>query len=213
MTGMRTVVCWGPECAEPVTQRPKGRPTRYHSVACKQRAFRRNGNKAPDAPMPPLEPSQVLPSKPPEMRGPAATPPAPARKAKPPKARRPKPEVPVLPPPPPPPAPAKVTQLHIAVTEDATVPVVLTVNPMVAAYKADLERMGQATSRQGLQVIEMAEKLVSSATSPAAAANLSKELERLMAGLEEATPVALADRDPSQMIRERTLEKLRAVAG
>lgn len=109
--------------------------------------------------------------------------------------------------------PATVTQLHIAVTEDSTVPVKVTVHPMVAAYKADLERIGKAQSRAGLQVIEMAEKLVSSATSPAAAANLSKELERLMASVEADTVDAKVSMDPSLIIRDRTLAKLRAVEG
>ena len=106
---------------------------------------------------------------------------------------------------------ATVTQLHVAVTEDSTVPVKVTVHPMVAAYKADVERFGKAGTRQGLQVIEMAEKLVSSATSPAAAANLSKELQRLMDALEESSNDALVSQDPSLIIRDRTLVKLRAI--
>jgi hypothetical protein len=93
------------------------------------------------------------------------------------------------------------------------VPVQIVVHPMVARYRRDLEQMGQAETRQGLQVIAMAEKLVSSATSASAAASLSKELDRLMAAMEENTPVARAQQDPSTVIRERTLAKLRAVAG
>lgn len=106
---------------------------------------------------------------------------------------------------------ATVTQLHLSVTEDSTVPVKVTVHPMVAAYKADVAKLGKAGSRQGLQVIEMAEKLVSSATSPAAAANLSKELHRLMDALEESSNDALVSQDPSLIIRDRTLAKLREI--
>lgn len=84
-------------------------------------------------------------------------------------------------------------------------------HPMVASYKADLAKMGQLGTRQGLRVIETAEKFVSSATSPAATAGLSKELDRLMEELDSQSPRALADRDPSLIIRERTLAKLRAV--
>lgn len=107
---------------------------------------------------------------------------------------------------------ASVTQLHVTVTEDATVPVKIVVHPMVAQYQRDLEQMGQAGTRQGLQALAMAEKLVSSATSPAAAATISKELDRLMAALEQNTPDAQVGRDPSVAIRERTIAKLRAVA-
>lgn len=107
--------------------------------------------------------------------------------------------------------PANVTQLHVAITENSTVPVEIKVHPMVAAYKADVAKLGKANDRQGLQVIEMAEKLVSSATSPAAAANLSKELERLMTALQESSNDALVSQDPSLIIRERTLAKLRAI--
>lgn len=109
------------------------------------------------------------------------------------------------------PTPAQVTQLHVAITEDSTVPVKIVVHPMVAAYKADVAKLGKANDRQGLQVIEMAEKLVSSATSPAAAANLSKELQRLMDALEESSNDALVNQDPSLIIRDRTLAKLREI--
>lgn len=108
-------------------------------------------------------------------------------------------------------ASATVTQLHLAVTEDSTIPVTVKVHPMVAAYKADLERMELLETRKGQQVLTMAEKLVSSATSPAAAANLSKELERLMDALVQASPENQVLRDPSVAIRERTIAKLRAV--
>lgn len=108
---------------------------------------------------------------------------------------------------------ATVTQLHIAVTEDSTLPVEIKVHPMVAAYKADLEQIGLLETRKGQQVLTMAEKLVSSATSPAAAANLSKELERLMDSLVQDAPENQVLRDPSVAIRERTIAKLRAVQG
>lgn len=110
---------------------------------------------------------------------------------------------------------ATVTQLHLAITENATVPVEIVVHPMVAAYKRDLERMGHRDTRQGQQITAMAEKLVSSATSPTAAANLSKELERLMAALEESAPKPEDQSllNPAEVIRERTIAKLRSVAG
>jgi hypothetical protein len=103
--------------------------------------------------------------------------------------------------------------LHLAITENATVPVEIKVHPMVAAYRTDLDRMGLTETRKGQQVLTMAEKLVSSATSPAAAANLSKELERLMDALVQASPENQVNQDPSVAIRERTIAKLRAVAG
>lgn len=218
MTGVRNeTVCWAPECGAVVPPPRRGVQGRYCSPAHRIKALRRNGGKAPSEPYPPLEPGPVLPSKPPEVSGPVSHPksePAPARgKRKPPPAPRPEekaaggdstgaPEPPA----------ATVTHLHVAVTEDATVPVKVTVHPMVAAYRADLDKIGQADTRQGLQVIEMAEKLVSSATSPAAAANLSKELQRLMGELEAGTLDALVNLDPSLVIRDRTLAKLRALS-
>lgn len=78
-------------------------------------------------------------------------------------------------------------------------------------YREDLEKLGQQGTREGLQVLQLAEKLVSSATSPAASAGLSRELKALMDGLEQNTPAAMAERDPSLIIRERTLAKLRLV--
>lgn len=109
------------------------------------------------------------------------------------------------------PAAPHSTQLHVTVTEDSTVPVAIKVHPLVARYKHDLEQIGQAETRQGLQVIQLAERLVSSATSPAASASISKELDRLLSELEQSTPAKLAERDPSLIIRQRTLEKLQAV--
>jgi hypothetical protein len=85
-------------------------------------------------------------------------------------------------------------------------------HPLVAKYRSDLEALGQASSRDGLQVLQLAEKLVSSATSPAASAGLSRELKGLMEGLEQNSPEAMAERDPSLFIRERTLAKLKALA-
>lgn len=220
-------ICWGPECGNAVEQKRMGRAKLYCSPACRIKALRRNGGKAPETPYPPLRviplrpAAEVLPSKPPEVLEPVTPPaPAPARKAPKPRGKR----KPAAPPmqrpdgegvrtPPAEPAFAPVTHLHVAVTEDSTVPVTVKVHPMVARYQADLEEMGMADTRQGLQVLAMAEKLVSSATSPAAAANLSKELERLMAQLEQNTPSALAAQDPSTVIRDRTVAKLRAVAG
>lgn len=78
-------------------------------------------------------------------------------------------------------------------------------------YREDLEALGQQGTRDGLQVLQLAEKLVSTATSPAASAGLSRELKGLMDGLEQNSPQALAERDPSLIIRQRTLDKLRAV--
>lgn len=200
MTGMReTTVCWAPECANVVIiggGTANGRPRRYCCVNCRVRAFRRAGGKAPTEPFPPLTADAG-----------AETPVAGTPK-RPPKGSK---TPPVLDAAPPPPAP--VTQLHVAVTEDSTIPVTIVVHPMVAQYKADLERMGISETRQGLHIVAMAEKLVSSATSASAATAVSKELERLMAVAEQNTPEAQVGRDPSVAIRERTLAKLRAVAG
>ena len=217
------VVCWGPECGQVVAQPKTGRPGRYHSQACKQRAVRRNGGTAPAEPYPPLEPwplqqdaAAATVAAPPGKPGPAVNPKSEPAPVSPPKPRgkrsasRPSPSTESGPTAE---SLAPVAHLHVAVTEDSTVPVRVVVHPMVARYKADLEGLGLADTRQGLQVLAMAEKLVSSATSPSAAANLSKELERLMTDLEQNSPAAQAERDPSSVIRERTLAKLRAVAG
>jgi hypothetical protein len=225
MRSVTELMCWSPECSTLVEQKLTGRPKLYCSATCRQRAFRRNGGKAPSEPYPPLLPADRW----------VPPPPKPAKKS-PPAARTPrKRAVRSKPPAETPPvspeadgaeagadglvvgsAPADgggtVTQLHIAVTEDATVPVVIRVHPMVAQYTADLERMGIAETRQGLHIIAMAEKLVSSATSASAATNVSKELERLMAAAEQNTPEAQIGRDPSVSIRERTIAKLRALA-
>jgi len=81
---------------------------------------------------------------------------------------------------------------------------------MVEAYRADLEKLGALQSREGQKVLEMAGKLVSSAASPAASANLSKELDRLMAEL-EAKAQPQGETDAFNVIRERTLRKLGVV--
>jgi hypothetical protein len=231
---MRNVVtCWAPECAEQIEQPATGRGRRYHSAACKQRAFRRNGGKGPSEPYPPFGPDPLHQDAPavtvaeqpestpeaPPQEGAAVSPeaaapppntrgrPAPsdrnqARKGSGPAASEVEAE----------PAPATVTQLHVAVTEDSTVPVQIKVNPMVARYRADLERMGILDTRQGLHILEMAEKLVSSSTSASAATNVSRELERLMAAAEQDSPEARVGRDPSVAIRERTIAKLQALS-
>jgi hypothetical protein len=271
---MRNVVtCWAPECAEQIEQPATGRGRRYHSNACKQRAFRRNGGKGPSEPYPPLGPeplhqdapavtvaaqseqkprSASMPLNPasaeteassdaagkarkerrdsvqPPAVATAGTAPAPTA---PPQGATDSPEA-VAPPPDtagtdPTPAAADepagtpavpaapggtVTQLHVAITEDATVPVQIKVNPMVARYRSDLERMGILDTRQGLHILEMAEKLVSSSTSASAATNVSRELERLMAAAEQDSPEARVGRDPSVAIRERTIAKLQALS-
>lgn len=256
MSAMRKVtVCWAPECSEVVPSKGNGRPGRYHTTACKQRAFRRAGGKAPTEPYPPLTAGSGTDVPPPErgvIAKPASTKPTgrtTRRTVKaPPKETPPVapvaggegagavPEVKHQPAPAAtsdagafdptaavsdgttgalagaPAPPATVTQLHIAVTEDATIPVTITVHPMVAQYRADLERMNIADTRQGLHIIAMAEKLVSSSTSAAAATTVSKELERLMEAAEENTPAARIGRDPSAAIRERTIAKLTAVS-
>jgi hypothetical protein len=234
-------VCWAPECGNVPPPSRGSRPSRYCSPACRVRALRRNGGTAPSEPYPPLEPTplqqhaasvtvaeQSEPGRsdaagkarkarrdsvqPPAGTITAGTAPAPAV-SDPPKGATGTPETvarggaAVAPP-----AAAPVTHLHVAVTEDATVPVTITVHPMVAQYRRDLERMGIAETRQGLHIIAMAEKLVSSATSASAATTVSKELERLMQAAEESTPEAQISADPSVAIRERTLAKLRALA-
>lgn len=210
-------VCWAPECGNVPAPSRGSRPSRYCSPRCRVRAVRRNGGTAPSEPYPPLQPDAATPIAAVADAGKAPAPTARKSPAKAPRRRTVKapPEAPAgasdsagaAPP------EATVTQLHVAVTEDSTIPVTVTVHPMVAAYKVDLARMGKAETRQGHQIVAMAEKLVSSATSPAAAANLSKELERLMASLEASAPEAQASADPSVVIRERTIAKLRAVAG
>lgn len=110
------------------------------------------------------------------------------------------------------PGPAVRTEtVTVAYTEDGSPTVPLKVHPLVARYKADLAKINQLDTRDGLEVIQLAERLVSSATSPAAAASLSRELKARIDDLERSTPEALAGRDPSLAIRERTLAKLRGV--
>jgi len=176
------------------------------------KATRRNGGKAPTEPYPPYPAVTATP--PPAVRKPSTRKPKAPTVAKPPAQPAVSPEAagqgaaagsaetPVA---------APVTQLHVVVTEDSTVPVEIKVHPLVAAYKADLAKINQEHTRDGLQVIELAQKLVSSATSPAASAGISKELSKLMSELEQNTPAAIAERDPSLFIRERTLAKLRAL--
>ena len=229
-------VCWAPECGNVPPPSKGSRPSRYCSGRCRVRAVRRNGGKAPHTPYPPYEPMLTPVPAPAPVRArkadnvPSASAPPVAQEQPrrrrtvktPPKEAGPPPELsasadgvpvdrPGAPEAPPAAPAARVTQLHVAVTEDATLPVEIRVHPLVAQYRADLEAIGMAATRQGLQVIEMAEKLVSAATSPAAASGLSRELDRMMADLEQNTPSALAERDPSLVIRERTLAKLRAV--
>jgi hypothetical protein len=81
---------------------------------------------------------------------------------------------------------------------------------MVEAYRTDLQKLGALESRDGQKVLEMATKLTSSAASPAASANLSKELDRLMGDLEAKTQPQ-AETDAFNVIRERTLRKLGVV--
>lgn len=238
---MRTVtICWGPECGATIEQSGVGRTQRYHAPSCKTRAARRNGGKAPTEPYPPLEAGEPFQARgygklSARLTQDAAAPtvasdaPRPGRGNQPPAAKvttgprgGPVPDDrnqarkgsgPAAPEAESEPAPATVTQLHLAITEDATVPVEIKVHPMVAAYRTDLDRMGMTQTRKGQQVLTMAEKLVSSATSPAAAANLSRELERLMDALVQASPENQVLQDPSVAIRERTIAKLRAVQG
>jgi len=91
--------------------------------------------------------------------------------------------------------------------DTALPPVTLVEHAMVTAYKVELEQMGQLGSRQGQKIMAMAEKLVSAATSPTAAANLSKELDRLMDDLHKAQG-AQSHQDGFSVIRQRTLHKL-----
>lgn len=222
MVMRNATVCWAPECSAVVPPPRRGIQGRYCSPAHRIKALRRNGGKAPSEPYPPFEPGDVVvpvlaavPTPPPSakkprkaatrrtvkapaVKSPAGTPETAGEAAEAPRGE-------------PGASASPVTQLHVVVTEDATVPVEIKVHPMVAAYRADLDKIGQAYTRQGLQVIELAEKLVSSATSPAAAANLSKELQRLMGELEAGTLDALVNLDPSLVIRDRTLAKLRAI--
>ena len=91
-----------------------------------------------------------------------------------------------------------------------TLPVPFKPHPMVEAYRADLVKLGQLESRDGQKILEMATKLTSASASPAASANLSKELDRLMGDL-EAKAQPQGETDPFNVIRERTLRKLGVV--
>lgn len=81
---------------------------------------------------------------------------------------------------------------------------------MVEAYRRDLAKLGALETREGQKVLEMAVKLTSASASPAASANLSKELDRLMADL-EAKAQPEGETDAFNVIRERTLRKLGVV--
>lgn len=234
MTDMRNAaVCWAPECSNVPAPSRGSRPSRYCSPGCRVKALRRNGGTAPSEPYPPLVPEahhpvvvppMPLPPQPPAEDDTVVPPQKPPKQRTvkvPPKETPPEPPqtggegsgaAPVAEDQPAPDAEGTVTQLHIAVTQDSTIPVAITVHPMVAQYRADLERMKIADTRQGLHIIAMAEKLVSSSTSAAAATTVSKELERLMDAAEENTPAARIGRDPSAAIRERTIAKLTAVS-
>lgn len=226
------VMCWAPECAEIVVQGGRGRVQRYHTKACRQKALRRNGMKAPTEPYPPLlptpepSPTVVAPpeipvSRPPSSpaAGPTAGHGAAVAHAET-TAAAPAPSVvPVFTerPPLPPSVPAEPTisvaehLAKLAEVANPPAPAPPPEHPLVVKYREDLEKLGQQSTREGLQVLQLAEKLVSSATSPAASAGLSRELKALMDGLEQNTPAAMAERDPSLIIRERTLAKLRLV--
>lgn len=224
----KVTVCWAPECGEPIVQPPRGRPQRYHSNACRQKALRRNGMVAPTEPFPPLEPwatvvapPEIPVSRPPSSpaAGPTAGHGAAVAHAET-TAAAPAPSVvPVFterPPLPPsaPPEPTISVAEHLAKLAEVAnppAPAPPPEHPLVGKYREDLEKLGQQGTREGLQVLQLAEKLVSSATSPAASAGLSRELKALMDGLEQNTPAAMAERDPSLIIRERTLAKLRLV--
>ena len=228
------VMCWAPECAELLPPSKSGRPRRYHSPACKMRAMRRNGGTAPDTPYPPFAapPAPKLDTV--ESRGVTVKA---RRQAKPtgrrtnpprgaavsPEAAAPLPESPgaggsrpsavgagpaVGPTPPAPGYPE--SSAEDLDPRAPTVPVQIKPHPMVEAYRADLEKLGALQSREGQKVLEMAGKLVSSAASPAASANLSKELDRLMAEL-EAKAQPQGETDAFNVIRERTLRKLGVV--
>lgn len=84
---MTDVVCWAPECSTVIPVPPRGRHPRYCSGACRQRACRRNGGKAPDKPYDPQPAVTVIsagaatPIQRPDGAG-VRTPPAPAPKPK-----------------------------------------------------------------------------------------------------------------------------------
>lgn len=88
-----------------------------------------------------------------------------------------------------------------------TVPVTVPRHPMVEAYRRDLDELGQLGTREGEKILEMAGKLVSASSSPAASATISKELDRLMTELEAKTK-PVTETDGFNVIRERTLRKL-----
>ena len=230
-------MCWAPECDRVLPPPKNGRPRRYCGPPCKMRAMRRNGGTAPEVPYPPYEPlpdapaateslhqvtpGVTVPAIPPK-EGPTgtSTPPRPKRRrrpkadavsagesgvvAAPPAAAAPLPEGPA-------------DRLDAGSDPDdldprkPVVPVPLVKHPMVEAYRADLTKLGVLDTRDGQKILEMAAKLVSAAASPAASANLSKELDRLMLDLEAKAQPATGETDAFNVIRERTLRKLGVV--
>lgn len=232
----QVVVCWAPECGRVLPPSRSGRPRQYCNGACRIKAIRRNGGKAPDTPFPPLEPTAQPVQTPAldtvESRGVTVEPRRrpPRRQPNPPRGAAVSPEAaaPLLDTSP---APAAVLPAvhqdtgHPASGEPAgypassaedldpkapTVPVPFKPHPMVEAYRTDLQKLGALESRDGQKVLEMATKLTSSAASPAASAGLSKELDRLMGDLEAKTQPQ-AETDAFNVIRERTLRKLGVV--
>lgn len=262
-------ICWAPECANPLgATKPKGQPRRYCSGACRIRAIRRNGGKAPSEPYPPLaastplhqdapgvtvavqleqqaaKPTRVKPAvtlaaggsdvagkarkerrdsvQPPAVAT-AGTAPAPAappqgaaalpRVAAPTQDKAPTEQPPAGT------APGAVADPAPGYPESSaedldpkapTVPIPVPKHPLVEAYRADLTALGKQDSVDGLKILEMAGKLVSASSSPAASANLSKELDRLLADLKTAAQPK-GESDPFNAIRERTLRKLGVV--
>jgi hypothetical protein len=219
-------ICWAPECANPLGEtKPKGQPRRYCSGACRIRAIRRNGGKAPSEPYPPLAPADPLHQDAPGVTVAEQFPPGAAalpRVAAPTSEQGPADHLSAGP-----------TQDSAAGRPDGladgpgesfggspgypessaedldprspTVPVLK--HPLVEAYRADLTALGKQDSVDGLKILEMAGKLVSASSSPAASANLSKELDRLLADLKAAAQPK-GESDPFNVIRERTLRKL-----
>lgn len=199
-----TLTCWGPECANPITQTEGKRARRYCSGRCRQRAFQRNDRKAPDHPYPPLHPSEFVPD-------PRHAPTVPtdlfsdAPPAKPVRKPRSKATAPVLEVAPD--APSNVVQLPppAAVPPPEPPPE----SEIVQSVRAALEHAGK-TGWQADQAITVAMRMSSEATSPASVSQLSRELDRLMTELTKGDPSA-AGANPADVIRARTIAKLAAV--
>lgn len=217
----QVAVCWAPECGRVLPPSRSGRPRQYCNGACRIKAIRRNGGKAPDTPYPPFEPTAVPVPAPAldtvESRGVTVKARSGRRRPNPPQGAAVSPEAAA----PPLDTPAPADHLDAGAgypassAEDLdpkapTVPVPFKPHPMVEAYRADLQKLGALESRDGQKVLEMATKLTSAAASPAASANLSKELDRLMGDLEAKTQPQ-AETDAFNVIRERTLRKLGVV--